>query len=283
MAQMYVCAEVGRYAAMMVSALAVLCARNERVHIRRCIGDLIEAGLDVHVIDHGSTDGTREIAAEFKGHGVVGIEDLAWDGSFSLSEQLRAKRQAYERSRHDWVVHVDADEWLCVPASAGIGRLIDAISRAHAEGFDCINFRELAFVAKGDANYAHEDYASRMRDYYLFEPTYPRLIRAMRRDSGIDTLASGGHVPSAGDVRRWPHDLILRHYIALSAEHVRAKYLSRTFSAEDIARGWHRRRLAIDPAKLVVRESAFLRTLPAPCAHDSYDLSCPAPAHFWEW
>ena len=253
------------------------------MHIRRCISDLIDGGLEVHVIDHGSTDGTREIAAEFMGRGVVAIGDLAWDGTFSLSEQLKAKRQAYERCRHDWVVHVDADEWLCVPASAGTSRLIDAISAADSAGFNCINFRELVFVAKGDADYLREDYASRMRDYYLFEPTYPRLIRAVRRDAGLDTLPSGGHAPTAGDVRRWPTDLILRHYMALSAAQVREKYLTRRFSQEDIARGWHRRRLAIDPSKIAVRDSQCLRALPSPLAHDSYDLSFPVSQHFWEW
>jgi glycosyltransferase involved in cell wall biosynthesis len=49
----------------MIRALAVVCVRNEAIHIRRCLEHLIGSGLEVYLIDNQSTDGTREIASEF--------------------------------------------------------------------------------------------------------------------------------------------------------------------------------------------------------------------------
>ena len=61
---------------MSVSCVAVLCVRNEQQHIRRAIVDFVSGGIDVAVIDHGSTDATHAIADEFLGAGVVSVDHL---------------------------------------------------------------------------------------------------------------------------------------------------------------------------------------------------------------
>lgn len=264
----------------MISALAVVCVRNEVAHIRRCLNDLISSGLEVHVIDNRSTDGTREIAESYLGNGVVAIDDLPWQGSFSLSDQLSAKRKIISQSHHDWILHCDADEWL-VNQDANKS-LIEGMDAAHKAGFNCINFHEIVFVPLPGEDFEKDDYAKQMQTYYFFQPSYPRLNRAWRRDIGLDNSASGGHLLSGEKIKRYPTDFILRHYIALSEQHARRKYVGRSFSNVDINKGWHKNRLNINEGNLSLKSSPYLRHLPTSSTQE-FDLSRPATRHFWEW
>ena len=61
--------------------LAVVCARNEVQQIERCLRWLISQGFEVVLVDHASSDGTRERAEAFLGQGLLRIEQLAWEGT----------------------------------------------------------------------------------------------------------------------------------------------------------------------------------------------------------
>jgi glycosyltransferase involved in cell wall biosynthesis len=160
----------------MISALAIVCARNEAYHIRRCLSCLIDEGLDVILIDHESTDQTRTIAAEFSKRGLVTIERLPWRGAFCLSEQLKLKSDIAQNVSHDWIVHVDADEWL---SSRRPGQsLLAGIAMADESDANCVNFDEFVFTPTGEENFLVEDYHKKMIGYYFFQPYYPRLLRA---------------------------------------------------------------------------------------------------------
>lgn len=261
--------------------LAVVCVRNEAVHISRCIRDFVEDGIDVAIVDHGSSDGSEAVARAFLGRGVVTIEPLEWKGVFSLTEQLEAKDRIVARSDHDWVIHADADEWLCPPAPLGTS-LARAIARVDALGFNAVNFRELAFVPVEDEDFERPDYATLMTRYYLFEPSHPRLMRAFKRLAGLSAASSGGHILAGADVALFGTDFFLRHYIVLSAAHARRKYLDRAFASEDRSRGWHFNRIGIPPEKLRVPPHSCLRQLPD-WTSQAYDTTAPVAKHFWEW
>ena len=72
----------------MTTAVAVVAARNESVHIRRCLRDLIAEGIDVILLDHDSTDDTVAKAKEFLGKGLLSIERFPWAGVYPLAELL---------------------------------------------------------------------------------------------------------------------------------------------------------------------------------------------------
>lgn len=263
----------------MTSVLAIVCVRNESLHIRRCLRDLCGAGIEVVLIDNDSTDDTLEAARPFLGRGLRAIERLPWRGVFSLSEQLALKASIAAGAPHDWIVHADADEWLTPPP--GSGTLREAIAGADAAGYTCINFHEFAFVPLPGEDFTADEYAAHMRTYYFFEPFYPRLMRAWRRDAGLHYGDAGGHV-LAGNPRMFPVDFALRHYVMLSEAQGRVKYLGRRFAAEELAKGWHSNRTRISAENLWVADRPELRRLADPSSR-TFDTSAPLRSHFWEW
>ncbi|MHB1903543.1 MAG: glycosyltransferase [Ferrimicrobium sp.] len=78
-------------------------ARSEERCIARCIDSVKGVVDDVVVVDTGSTDNTRQIAAE---HGAR-VFDFEWNDDFAA-----ARNFALAQVKTDWVLWVDADEWL---------------------------------------------------------------------------------------------------------------------------------------------------------------------------
>jgi glycosyltransferase involved in cell wall biosynthesis len=242
--------------------------------------DLVNAGVEVVLIDHNSNDGTRELAEQFLGHGLLYIRDLDWEGSFSLTKQLAAKQDVLSRSNHDWIIHCDADEWLVTGERSQ--SLLEGLEAAHVSGANIVNFREIVFIPNLEKDHNLDEYPQEMLDYYLFEPFYPRLNRAWRRDARLNNLDSGGHLLCGNGRILYSKDFILRHYIAISTSQFQHKYRDRFFSQEDISKGWHTNRINIPVDKFSLKQIPQIKRL----SHfDSceFDLSEPLSRHFWEW
>ena len=125
-----------------VRCAAVVACRNDAMMLERHLPLWIAEGLEVVVIDHSSDDNTRAVAERWLGQGVLAVEHLDWQGTFSLSQQLSAKATVIEGLEHDWIIHLDADEWLHSPRDGET--LQQAISRLAAGGANAVNFEEFA-------------------------------------------------------------------------------------------------------------------------------------------
>jgi len=79
---------------------AIIIVKNEAAHLAQCLQTLQWAD-EIVVLDSGSSDGTQEIAVQFKAR-VERAED--WQG-FGIQRQ-----RAQALARCDWVFMVDADE-----------------------------------------------------------------------------------------------------------------------------------------------------------------------------
>ncbi|MGJ8561441.1 MAG: glycosyltransferase [Litorimonas sp.] len=264
----------------MTSVCAIIAVRNERIHMNRVISQFVTQGIDVVIIDNGSTDGSRQIAESYLGKGVLALHDLPWSGEFSLSDQLRAKSLIIDQLTHDWIIHADADEWLLPDTPAH--SLKEWICVANDSGFNCINFHELVFAAAPGENFNYEGYENDMLTYYFFNPSYPRLNRAWKRTLNANNIASAGHKLDAENLRYFPNNFILRHYIMLSEEQGRQKYVGRRFSNEDLSQKWHGNRTIIKERDLFVKPNSALKTLSHAMSFD-VDLSTPIGTHFWQW
>ena len=107
--------------AMRISVIII--AKNEQASIRRCL-ESVKWADEIIVLDSGSTDDTVNICREYTQH----VHETDWPG---FGPQ---KNRALERATSDWVLSLDADEWV-TPA------LRDEIARAVAQPRDVVGFR----------------------------------------------------------------------------------------------------------------------------------------------
>lgn len=257
---------------------AIVCARNELPYLQHVLPYLESEGIEVALIDNGSTDGTIEAVRSGLFPNVVHVEPFPYEGSFDLSRQLAIKSELAANLSADWLIHQDADEILHAPANwGGLRRHIEI---ADSRGFNVVNFNELVMLP---ATAGSEDFINNNNYYYFFEPRPLRLMRAWKKAANLTSKASGGHILNGEDVYVYPERMILKHFIVRSQDHAYRKYLNRTFSPADLARGWHRNRLGFTRENLFIPSSGIhLHHLSDPKGMPA-KLPRPVARHFWDW
>jgi glycosyltransferase involved in cell wall biosynthesis len=86
----------------MTSLSLIVITKNEEASVARCLGSLRFAD-EIIVVDSGSSDRTVEIA---RAHGANVVSTTDWPG---FGPQ---KARALSLARADWVISLDADEWI---------------------------------------------------------------------------------------------------------------------------------------------------------------------------
>lgn len=81
-------------------SLAVI-AKNEARTLGRCLESVRGAVDEIVVVDTGSTDGTRRVAADYTDR----VFDFAWSDDFAAARQF-----AFDQTTGDWVLWLDADD-----------------------------------------------------------------------------------------------------------------------------------------------------------------------------
>jgi glycosyltransferase involved in cell wall biosynthesis len=90
-------------------------AKNEDRDIAACLDSVRGLAGEMIVVDTGSTDRTRAIAAEY------GAEVMPFD--FQFVDFAAARNYAIEQARGEWILMLDADETLAPGGAAGIEKL----------------------------------------------------------------------------------------------------------------------------------------------------------------
>jgi glycosyltransferase involved in cell wall biosynthesis len=258
--------------------VAIIAAYNEERFIADCLEHLSGHGVEVYLIDNGSTDRTAEIARGYTGRGLVGIESFPrpagrydWHGILRRKEELAATLEA------DWFMHADADE-VRLPPRAG-QTLAEAFAEVDARGYNAVDFFEFTFIPTREApDHEHPDYQRTMRHYYPFRPWSPhRLTAWRRRPERVELAWYGGHRVRFPGLRVAPTPFPMRHYLFLSVEHLLAKYTRRAFEPAELKRGWHgwRSRLKPDLVRLPSQNELRLYT-----SDDELDPSNPRTQEF---
>lgn len=263
----------------MLTICAVLAVRNEVNYLETLLPILANQHIDVAILDNDSGEKSQKFYARFAGNPIISINHLRFNGVFSLDEQLAAKRKIYNKLKHDWVIHHDADE-IMEHRQPGKS-LRNAIEEAHDQQYNVVNFDEFVFLP--EAGRPVENHYTDILNYYFFEPLPLRLNRAWRRDMQFDNAGHAGHNLAGENIRIDPTNHIMRHYIVLSNEHAKTKYLQRVFGKAEIAKGWHRNRLIITAENIMIpAESPYLLKLPHYQSKD-FRRDLPTKKHYWEW
>ena len=95
----------------------VMIVKNEAAVLGRCLDSVTEAD-EIIICDTGSTDGTLEIARRYT---EKVFTDYVWEDHFA-----KARNHALAKATGDWVLSIDADEFLTCPFSV----VREAASRA---------------------------------------------------------------------------------------------------------------------------------------------------------
>ncbi len=228
------------------SALAVMTAYNERDIIERSIEHLLVQGLDVHVVENWSTDGTYEIvqrlAQAYPGVSCERFPEVQPKTStYEWQALLQRVQQIAASTEHEWVLHNDADEFRQSPWK-GV-TLRDALSFVGTLGYNAVDFTVLEFRATRDGydgTVAPDQFFGDF-DFGDFS-SYLVQVKGWRTTRPVTLTESGGHEAAFESRRIFPLKFTSRHYPLRSTHQARNKVfrdrLAR-FSEVERARGWH--------------------------------------------
>lgn len=78
-------------------------AKNEEKRIERCLASIKPYGFEIVVVDTGSTDNTKELAAKYANK----VLDFEWCDDFSA-----ARNFSLRAASNNWIFMIDCDEWV---------------------------------------------------------------------------------------------------------------------------------------------------------------------------
>jgi tetratricopeptide (TPR) repeat protein len=95
--------------------------RNEEPQLGECLAPVASLFDEIVVVDTGSQDETKRIAAQFTDR----VFDFPWCDDFSA-----ARNESLRRSRGDWIFWLDADDRITAENAARLRQLLDSLERA---------------------------------------------------------------------------------------------------------------------------------------------------------
>ncbi|MBX9865653.1 MAG: glycosyltransferase family 2 protein [Burkholderiales bacterium] len=93
----------------------VIISQNEEAALEQCLQSCVSLVDEIVIIDSGSTDGTQAIALKYKAHFIH--QDWLGFGA--------QKNYAVTLAKHDWVLCLDADEYLTTELAIEISQELD--------------------------------------------------------------------------------------------------------------------------------------------------------------
>ncbi len=134
-------------------------AKNEEKYIEKCLEHLKPYGMEIVVVDTGSTDKTKEIARKYTDK----VYDFTWVDDFSA-----ARNYCAGKATNDWILAIDCDEYIEKFEVQVIKEYIQKNSKTAGE----ICIRNLAYRNDGEESCVDEKI---VRFYHrdFFEFAYP--------------------------------------------------------------------------------------------------------------
>lgn len=229
----------------MLKISAVVAVHNAEKTLQTVLNHFHENQIEVHIIDHGSSDRTPHIVEAEIGRAVRSSTRYPFDGIYRWKQLLSLKDRIVRELGSDWVIHADGDEVMESPVEGE--SLREMIVRQNALGYDVIDCDEFVFVPRSEGYYP-SDFVKGLTQYYHFSPPGRTLHRLQRNGNMVKPWSTGaGHRLQTEPGKVAPERVRLRHYMGLSMDHLRSQYLSRVFDGRELADRWHLNRVPITP------------------------------------
>ncbi len=129
--------------------------KNEEKKIARCLAPLAPTGMEVIVLDTGSTDNTVSIAGKYTSK----IYHFDWSNDFSA-----ARNYAMTKASHDHILFLDADEYVEEIDIPSIKKLL----REYPDAIGQIRRRNACFASDGISKRFTVDLVERLFDRRLY-------------------------------------------------------------------------------------------------------------------
>lgn len=230
--------------------IALMSSYNEGDVISQVIGDLIENGVAVYLIDNRSTDNTVAEASKWLGKGLLKIEQFPGEAAgysarcskeYVWAEILRRKEELSSQLDAAWFLHVDADEFRESPWPGKT--LAEAIFQVDELGYSAINFELLNFRPTNDHFVPGQDVRKYLSSYQPGELFDAMQVKAWKNPkTRVEIAANAGHSINFPGRKIFPLNFILRHYPIRGETHGRRKVFSDRlprFAKEEVAHNWH--------------------------------------------
>lgn len=229
--------------------IAIMSAFNEADIISPVIGQLVENGIEVYLIDNRSVDATITEASRWLGRGLLHIESFPPDASadaaafevFDLTAILHRVEELAKSLNADWFIHHDADEIREGPWP-GL-TLKEAIRRVDTLGYNCIDFRAINFPPVDDGFKPGDDphtYFTLCEDAADYDRVQLKAWKA--GIAPISLVPEGGHEVRFAGRNVFPIQFLLRHYPIRGQAHGTKKVFGerkKRFLASERSKGWH--------------------------------------------
>jgi hypothetical protein len=243
------------------SVIALVAAYNEEDVIGQVIADLVGQGVQVYLVDDGSTDATVARAEPWLGRGLLAVERRPAAATGSWAALLRRKEELARELPADWFLHHDADELRESPWE-GI-TLRDAIGRVDRLGYDAIDFEVLDFwpTGEGDGFRPGDDLRTAFTHWAPSQAFNKPQVKAWKKNAAVELVTSGGHEARFPGRRVFPLRFLCRHYPLRGQAHGERKVFrdrQPRLGAEGRERGWHLQYEGLRPGERFVRDPATL-------------------------
>ena len=239
----------------------MISAHNESDVIAQVVGDLIDQGIQVYLIDDGSSDDTLAAVDRWLNKGLIAIERRPPSPFFGWTEILRRKEQLAAELDADWFMHQDADELRESPWS-DLG-LLEAIREVDRLGYNAIEFKVLNFRPTHDAFQPGHDLRTTFPYYEPAEHFDAAQVKCWKKaKTPVDLTSSGGHEAVFADRRLCPVQFLSRHYPIRNTRQGQRKVFAERkprFGKEELERGWHVQYDHVSTGDSFIRDPLTLR------------------------
>jgi glycosyltransferase involved in cell wall biosynthesis len=229
----------------LLPVLAVMHIYNEADIIKATIRHLLDQGMDIHVIDNWSNDGSFEIVKELaKKNTKITFEryPIENNNKFELGLMLsRVEEVAKQRPEYKWIMLNDADELRWSPWKDV--NLQQALSFVDSLGFSAIDYTVFNFEPTIDGfNNKHDpEKFFKYGDFGKQSGNFVQ-VKTWKNNDKADAASSGGHHVMFPDQKIYPFKFLLNHYPVRSNKQAIEKIFKQRvsrYSEEEKKKGWH--------------------------------------------
>jgi glycosyltransferase involved in cell wall biosynthesis len=229
-----------------VKVLAIVIAYNEEDIIKHSIEHLLKQGIDVHLVDNWSTDTTYSQAEQLSKQ----YDNLTYERfpkkkpkihKYEWGRLLGRVEEIAEASKHDWIIHNDADEFRDSPWKHL--SMKEAIIVVNDLGYNVIDFTVLDFRPTKDGY----DGSVSPEDFFLdfdplAHPSYLDQIKCWKNVGRVNLSDSGGHHVVFDNQKIFPLKFLSKHYPLRSKTQASKKIFKErkpNFLSSEREKGWH--------------------------------------------